>query len=70
MKWTLVLRDPLANSFIAPRGDEEAEQEDPQLVVEEYQRSAEEDAEFGIDHLKQHGTGLEAQLDETSLGES
>lgn len=45
-------RDPLANSFIAPLTAEPAE--DTRLVVEEFERSAEDDAEFGIDHLKLH----------------
>ena len=43
-------RDPLANSFVAPLTADPAE--DPRLVVEEFERSAEDDAEYGIDHLK------------------
>lgn len=62
MTWTLVLRDPLANSFIAPRSDDSAKDPlppDPLLSAEDYERSAEEDEEFGIDHLQAHGTGLD-----------
>lgn len=44
-------RDPLANSFVAPLTEEPAD--DPRLVVEEFERSAEDDAEYGIDHLLQ-----------------
>lgn len=63
MPWTLILKDPLANSFIAP-GTEEAEatQNDPSLEIRDYDRSEEEDAEYGIDHLKTHGTGYDADL--------
>ena len=63
-KWTLILTDPLDNSFIAPRNGADSESEDAQLVAEYFTRSTEEDAEFGIDHLREHGTGLEAQLEE------
>lgn len=48
---TLMLcRDPLANSFVAPLTEDPAD--DQRLVVEEFERSAEDDAEYGIDHLK------------------
>lgn len=67
ISWTLVLTDPLANSFIAPPADADASQEDPKLRIEDYERSKEEDAEFGIDHLKAHGTGLEAELEGVDL---
>lgn len=66
--WTLIVRDPLANSFIAPRTeDSETEQPDPLLQVGDYERSAEEDEEFGIDHLKEHGTGCEPSLKGLSI---
>ncbi|KAK9817693.1 hypothetical protein WJX72_000744 [[Myrmecia] bisecta] len=49
--WTLVIKDPLANSFIAPStSDPEL---DPRLAAHDYERSAEEEAHFGIDHLKE-----------------
>ena len=66
MEWTLILKDPLANSFIAPRGLD-AEGEDPQLTIEDYPRSAEEDADYGIDHLMAHGTGMEEELERLHL---
>ncbi len=55
--WTLKITDPLSNSFIAPCT--ENPETDPRLTSEEYQRSAEEDEEYGIDHLKKYaGEGL------------
>lgn len=45
-------RDPLANSFIAALTEDPAA--DHRLASEDYERSAEEDEEFGIDHLKLH----------------
>ncbi len=57
-EWTLILKDPMANSFIAPRGLD-VDNEDAQLCIEDYSRSVEEDAEYGIDHLMAHGTGME-----------
>ena len=50
--WTLKITDPLSNSFIAPSTD--APDADPRLKSEEYERSAEEDEEYGIDHLKKY----------------
>ena len=52
--WTLVLRDPLANSFIGPAADVVNVESDPRLRVDKYDRSAEEEEHFGIDHLRQH----------------
>jgi hypothetical protein len=50
----MMCRDPLANSFIAPLTADPAK--DERLVTEEFERSAEDDAEYGIDHLKLHDT--------------
>ena len=55
--WTLRLTDPLSNSFIAPCND--SPDTDPRLTCEDYERTAEEDEEYGIDHLKKYaGEGL------------
>ena len=55
--WTLKVTDPLSNSFIAPCANNP--ETDPRLTAEEYERSAEEDEEYGIDHLKKYaGEGL------------
>lgn len=49
--WTLILKDPLSNSFILPLT--ERMEDDSQLSSEEYERSAEENEEYGIDVLEQ-----------------
>ena len=55
--WTLKLQDPLSNSFIAPCTD--SPETDPRLTSKQYERSAEEDEEYGIDHLMKYaGEGL------------
>ena len=58
--FTIVMRDPLANSFVGPRRDAAANHgpldavgdgalpEDPQLVVADYARSWDEDEELGL----------------------
>lgn len=48
--WTLIIRDPLANSFIAPISDIE---QDERLTNDEYCRTPEEDDQFGITALKE-----------------
>lgn len=48
--WTLILSDPLANSFVAPCSDDL--EPDSRLKIEDYARSAEEDEDFAIDHLQ------------------
>jgi len=63
--WTLRLDDPLANTFVsgvpgADAGDGSAPRADPRLTVEDYERSPDEDAEFGIDHLRRHAAENDA----------
>lgn len=48
--FTLILDDPLANSYIGSEVEN-----DPKLVVEEYQRTPEQDDELGITAMK-HST--------------
>ena len=78
--WTLVMSDPLANSFISGppgAGPEEADPaKDAALRCEDYERSAEEEAEYGIDHLKANaatnaagGDGGEGIVEEGEEGE-
>ena len=50
--WTLQITDPLSNSFVAPCMEDP--ESDPRLSTEEYERSIEEDEEYGIDHLKKY----------------
>ncbi|KAL2902312.1 Zinc finger protein ZPR1 [Bienertia sinuspersici] len=47
--WTLILDDALANSFIAPVTDDF--ENDSQLKIEEYERSWEQNEEFGINDM-------------------
>ncbi|KAL2906561.1 Zinc finger protein ZPR1 [Bienertia sinuspersici] len=47
--WTLILDDALANSFVAPITDDF--ENDSQLKVEEYERSWEQNEEFGINDM-------------------
>jgi len=49
-EWVLILKDPLSNSFVMPTRDKI--EDDPQLSVEDYDRTAEEDSLLGIDVLK------------------
>ena len=49
-----VCRDPLANSYVSSIAEDPAA--DPRLSVEDVPRTAEEDEEFGIAHLRAHGT--------------
>ena len=49
-EWSLVLRDPLANSFVMPLRDRI--EDDENLTTEDYERSDEENQQFGIDALQ------------------
>lgn len=65
MPWTLRLDDPLANTFVsgvpgADLGEGTAPPPDPRLACEDYDRSPEEDEEYGIDHLRAHAAENEA----------
>ena len=44
----------------ADAGDGSAPRADPRLTVEDYERSPDEDAEFGIDHLRRHAAENDA----------
>ncbi|GAB4834311.1 hypothetical protein Ancab_032563 [Ancistrocladus abbreviatus] len=47
--WTLIIDDPLANSFIAPATDDI--KDDHQLTFEEYERTWEQNEEFGLNDM-------------------
>jgi zinc finger protein len=49
MPFTLILDDPLANSYIQ---NVFAPDEDPAMVVEEYERTAEQNEELGLLDMK------------------
>ena len=48
-KFTIIIDDPLSNSFIFPLGENE---KDDRLIKEEYERSYEQNEEFGINDMK------------------
>jgi zinc finger protein len=48
--YTIVIDDPLANSYIAGVGEGDA-----QMVVEEYERTDEQNEELGLNHMKVEG---------------
>lgn len=53
MPFTLVLRDPLGNSFVsAPLGSFLPPEADDNLTLEEFERSFEENDEFGLNDIK------------------
>ncbi|XVF37539.1 hypothetical protein REPUB_Repub20aG0017500 [Reevesia pubescens] len=63
--WTLILDDPLANSFIAPATDDIKDYH--QLIFEEYERSREQNEELGLNDI--HTSSADAaynSTDETS----
>eukprot|EP00897_Mesotaenium_endlicherianum_P003028 jgi/Mesen1/2753/ME000017S02122 len=53
-EWTLILDDAVANSFIAPSA--ESIEKDTQLVVEEYERTWDQNEELGLNDMNTEGT--------------
>ena len=51
MKYTIVLEDPFANSYVQSLFSPDP---DPQIRVEEYERTAEEMDELGLSDMKTH----------------
>lgn len=51
MEYTILLEDPLANSYVQSLQAPEA---DPQIFAEEYERTAEEEEELGLTDMKTH----------------
>ena len=49
VKYTIVMEDPLGGSYVQKLGDG---QDDPQVRIEEYERTAEENEDLGIDSMK------------------
>lgn len=59
--FTLILRDPLGNSFVsAPLGSSLAPEEDPNLTLTDFERSYDENEEFGLNDIntKDYETGV------------
>ncbi|KAI1839936.1 hypothetical protein JX266_013854 [Neoarthrinium moseri] len=58
-KFTIVLTDPLASSYVQKLVD--PDQEDPQMTSEEYQRTDEEEEDLGLKDMKTEGYEQEHQ---------
>lgn len=58
LKFTITLVDPLSNSYVQ---DLCAPAADPQLTVEEYTRTEEEEEEFGLKDMKTEGYEQDAE---------
>ena len=56
----VLAQDPLANSFISAVTEDPTD--DPRLTTEAYERDAEEDETYGIDHLKKEEAKEAAKL--------
>lgn len=52
LKFTITLKDPMANSYVQDLCLPEV---DPQLTIEEYVRSEEEEDDLGLTHMKTEG---------------
>lgn len=50
IEFSITLTDPLANSFVQKNTD--GDEADPQITIEEYQRTDEEEDELGLKHMK------------------
>ncbi len=61
-EFTIVLTDPLASSYVQSLG-EDPSQPDPQITVEEYERTPEEEEELGLSDMKVEGYEDDAEVD-------
>ncbi len=58
--FTLIMRDPMGGSWIySPYQDEMPPRDDPVLKISQYERSAEENSQLGLDDMKTEGYGEE-----------
>ena len=55
MKFSVILEDPLASSFVGALGDGPDPNEDPQIVKEMYERTEEEIEDLGLNDMKTEG---------------
>ena len=65
-KFTIVLRDPLASSYVQ---NLMAPQDDPQIETEEYDRTAEEEEDLGLSDMKTEGYTDEVGIEKKRLEE-
>jgi zinc finger protein len=69
IEFTLILEDPLASSYVQSLGDEKGDGDvDPQVKVEEYKRTEEEEEELGLKDMKTEG--YEADADDEAAGKA
>lgn len=61
VKFTIILEDPLASSYVQSFT---APEPDPQMKVEDYERTAEEEEELGLADMKTENYGEEAEKKE------
>jgi zinc finger protein len=67
-KFTLILTDPLASSYVQNLCSPE---EDPQITIEDYKRTQEEEEELGLTDMKTEGYQVDAsQVEEKKVDES
>jgi zinc finger protein len=57
LQFTLILDDPMSASYIQ---NLYAPDPDPNMTIEEYERTLEQDEELGIADMRVHGTAAEA----------
>ncbi len=62
-EFTIILTDPLASSYVQRVADDPS-QPDPQITVEEYQRTDEEEEELGLSDMKLEGYEQDAKNEE------
>lgn len=69
MKFAIILEDPLASSYVGPCWKDI--EEDPQIVKEDYERTAEEREDLGLNDMKTEGYENDADNDNsTTVAES
>lgn len=66
-KYTIKLEDPLANSYAQSF---HAPEPDPQIVIEEYERTADEEEELGLNDMKTHKNDDGEYVKEVPHGET
>jgi zinc finger protein len=64
--FTVVIEDPLASSYVQSYA---APAPDPQITVEEYERTAEEEEDLGLKDINTEDYGYEQQKEEESVAE-
>ncbi len=62
-EFTIILTDPLASSYVQRLADDSS-QPDPEITVEEYQRTEEEEEELGLSDMKIEGYEQDAKNEE------